>query len=87
MVSWPGLVDTYLNYMHKEVAENKRQLDAAALKVFKSIFSAADSAERCGECLQRQRQHQQQHGCGPQATGPRAGTQAQLLLLLLLLLL
>jgi len=49
VVSWPGLVDTYLSYIHKEVTEHKKQLDATALKVFKTIFTAADNAERCGE--------------------------------------
>lgn len=52
MLSWPGLVDTYLNYMHKEVTQHKKQLDAAAIKVFRTIFTAADNAERCGERLQ-----------------------------------
>lgn len=49
VLSWPGLVDTYLSYMHKEVAEHKKQLDATALKVFKTIFTAADNTDRCGE--------------------------------------
>jgi hypothetical protein len=35
--------------MHKEVTEHKKQLDAAAIKVFKTIFTAADNTERCGE--------------------------------------
>lgn len=52
MLSWPGLADTYLNYMHKEVTHHKKQLDAAAIKVFRTIFTAADNAERCGERLQ-----------------------------------
>lgn len=49
VLSWPGLVDTYLNYMHKEVTEHKKQLDATAIKVFKTIFTAADNADRCGK--------------------------------------
>jgi hypothetical protein len=49
VLSWPGLVDTYLNYMNKEVTEHKKQLDATAIKVFKTIFTAADNADRCGK--------------------------------------
>lgn len=49
MLSWPGLADTYLLYMQKEVLDHKKQLDATALKVFKTIFTAADNTDRCGE--------------------------------------
>lgn len=49
VLSWPGLTDTYLLYMHKEVVDYKKQLDATALKVFKTIFTAADNTDRCGE--------------------------------------
>jgi hypothetical protein len=35
--------------MWKEVADHNKQLDATALKVLKTIFSAADNTARCGE--------------------------------------
>lgn len=48
-MSWPGLADTLLSYLYKEVADFKKQLDPTALRVFKTAFTAADSTERCGE--------------------------------------